>query len=351
MAYLKPQAPLMSGEDYIYPITTADQVVMDDGNRLSAVGVYLTYPDEADSTEVIGNNADTLGGIKATDYALKTDTIANSSKLGGKAPEYYLQPRNLLDNSDFEVAGDGIYGFASWIGNAGTITVNNGIKTFSAGSGYSFAAQTIFTNGSEVGKQYTLAITLEDGTRLAKSGIAPAPDGTNQKVCCEIVIADGAEIFMLTEANGDFKCRLNATRTGISFSFRELDLFEGAYTAENCPPHVPKGYANELLACGVADRGSIFAWKAVGASTGSAVSVPQCDEVMLYLTATNRTIYSFNSVILPYSAFVNSYIPMRLFVRGGNATITCANGNVTLTEVVLDGTTVTSTSRVDVYAR
>lgn len=36
MAYLKPQAPLMQGADYVYPITTADQVVMDDNSRLSA---------------------------------------------------------------------------------------------------------------------------------------------------------------------------------------------------------------------------------------------------------------------------------------------------------------------------
>lgn len=63
MAYLKPQAPLMQGADYVYPITTADQVVMPDGNRLSATGVWLQHPDESESTETTGLNAETFGGM------------------------------------------------------------------------------------------------------------------------------------------------------------------------------------------------------------------------------------------------------------------------------------------------
>lgn len=38
MAYLKPQSPLQHKDgDYFYPLTTADQVIMEDGSRLSAV--------------------------------------------------------------------------------------------------------------------------------------------------------------------------------------------------------------------------------------------------------------------------------------------------------------------------
>ena len=99
--YYKPQSPIQSGEDFIYPITTADQVKVDEDTRLNAVGVYLKNIDNSTDTTVYGNNATTLGGVAAEDYALKTDTAPDSSKLGGKAPEYYLQPRNLLDNSDF----------------------------------------------------------------------------------------------------------------------------------------------------------------------------------------------------------------------------------------------------------
>jgi hypothetical protein len=36
MAYLKPQSPLQHKDgDYFYPLTTADQVIMEDGSRLN----------------------------------------------------------------------------------------------------------------------------------------------------------------------------------------------------------------------------------------------------------------------------------------------------------------------------
>lgn len=33
MAYYKPQSPIKNGEDYIYPLTTHDQIIMADGSR------------------------------------------------------------------------------------------------------------------------------------------------------------------------------------------------------------------------------------------------------------------------------------------------------------------------------
>lgn len=39
MAYLKPQSPIKNGEDYIYPVTTADQIILSDGSRLEKNGV------------------------------------------------------------------------------------------------------------------------------------------------------------------------------------------------------------------------------------------------------------------------------------------------------------------------
>lgn len=37
MAFLKPQSPLIKGNDYFYPLTTADQVIMDGGYRLDQI--------------------------------------------------------------------------------------------------------------------------------------------------------------------------------------------------------------------------------------------------------------------------------------------------------------------------
>lgn len=99
MAYLKPQSPIKYNEDHIYPLTTVDQIIMNDGNRLSGVGVYLEKPEESDDTTTeTGVNADTLGGILPSDFVLdseldsyktevsnsylsKTGTAANSTKL------------------------------------------------------------------------------------------------------------------------------------------------------------------------------------------------------------------------------------------------------------------------------
>ena len=56
--FLLPQSPLMRGEDYVYPLTKAEQVVLADGTRLDKGGEIY---------------ADRLGGVSAENYALKTD--------------------------------------------------------------------------------------------------------------------------------------------------------------------------------------------------------------------------------------------------------------------------------------
>lgn len=184
----------------------------------------------------------------------------DSDKLGGKAPEYYTNPRNLLDNSDFEVGCSGKHGFARWDGtDSCTFVVNDGVKTFTSTSGYTYIYQIVFADGRDVGKPYTLAITLEDGTRLAASGNAPSPHESSQLVFCDIILENNCEVFLIKEPSGELRVRLNTKSTGASLSFRELDLFEGIYTADNVPPHVPKCYANELLACQVAEHGVLIA--------------------------------------------------------------------------------------------
>lgn len=71
--YYKPQSPIQSGEDFVYPITTADQIMKSDNSRrLEQAGL------------IVADNSTSLGGVAAEDYALKTDTAPDSSKLGGK---------------------------------------------------------------------------------------------------------------------------------------------------------------------------------------------------------------------------------------------------------------------------
>lgn len=76
--YYKPQSPIQSGEDFIYPITTADQIMKSDNSRrLEQNGL------------IIADNSTSLGGVAASSYALKTDTAPNSTKLNGQTASYY----------------------------------------------------------------------------------------------------------------------------------------------------------------------------------------------------------------------------------------------------------------------
>ena len=71
--YYKPQSPIQSGEDFIYPITTADQIMKSDNSRLEQNG------------EIVADNSPKLGGIAASEYALKTKTVPTSRTINGKA--------------------------------------------------------------------------------------------------------------------------------------------------------------------------------------------------------------------------------------------------------------------------
>lgn len=143
-------------------------------------------------------------------------TAADSSKLGGKAPEYYIQPRNLLDNSDFTnlVAQAGIggnhgavaYAADRWILDSGTVSYDAGV-----------------------------GLTL-NGTISQKLESQPAGQ-TSAFVCmvsgeASISYADGA--VTITSSGGVIKWAA---------------LYEGSYTADTLPPYVPKGYAAELAEC------------------------------------------------------------------------------------------------------
>lgn len=74
-SYLKPQSPLYhkAKDAYFYPLTTADQIVMDDGSRLnSELSKHLMIDiNNVNEAEPNGINADTLGGYAANEYVRK----------------------------------------------------------------------------------------------------------------------------------------------------------------------------------------------------------------------------------------------------------------------------------------
>ena len=287
--YYKPQSPIQSGEDFIYPITTADQIMKSDkSRRLEQAGLivadnstslggvaaedYALKTDTAPDSSKLGGVAaedyalktDTapdsskLGGVAASDYALKTDTAPDSSKLGGKAPEYYIQPRNLLDNSDFRnpVNQRGItttdssftgYVLDRWIAqNSGTmVTLDSNGLNVAASSGAIYLFQRL--NNVKNGKTYTFAAALSDGT-IGVCAFTLSSTTSTWEWIKEVRVSSS---FQISVAHSDwmplFVAMSNLTDTSARIIWAAL--YEGSYTAETLPPYVPKGYAAELAEC------------------------------------------------------------------------------------------------------
>lgn len=183
-----------------------------------------------------GFNATEFDGKTASDYLLKTDTAADSAKLGGKAPEYYLQPRNLLDNSDFKnpvnQRGKSEYSNVTY-----TYTIDRW-KTLDSGSVTVADGYIVTTNNliqfmpKNLNGIYTAAAKMLDGTLLIASGAIDT-----------LSIGDENTI----QAGNDGEMSYFALRKAGSFLWAAL--YEGSYTVETLPPYVPKGYTAELAEC------------------------------------------------------------------------------------------------------
>lgn len=182
-------------------------------------------------------NAESLGGVPAASYALKTDTAPNAEMLGGKAPGYYIRSVNLLDNSDFRNPVNQ-RGQTSYTENGYTIdrwrTWSDNIIT-EIKDGYLYHTEAIYqyVEGMDKNKVYTFAVKNTDGEIIICSGKpidSPYNNGIN--------IQSGVELpYVRIWGENQVK------------NIEWACLYEGTYTAETLPPYVPKGYAAELAEC------------------------------------------------------------------------------------------------------
>lgn len=162
---------------------------------------------------------------------------ADAQSLGGKAPEYYLQPRNLLDNSDFtnpvnqrgqsSYSGNFVRSIDRWLaaeGPSGSVSVkieDGGITFTTSGGGTVYLIQRFEKGYLDLSKQHTIVAYMADGT-VSFSGYIDTSEETMDGV--NVTFPSGSKI----------KC---------------VALYEGVYDASTLPPYVPKGYAAELAEC------------------------------------------------------------------------------------------------------
>lgn len=195
---------------------------------------------------------------------------SNALTLGGKPPEYYLQPRNLLDNSDFTnpvnqrgqtiySSEDGKYIFDRWIkrgaGSDTTIELTaDGAKITKLTTNYSALKQPInLAERPLAGKTITFAIKAKESCNaiLRITGAAIAAADTHIYAKTQF---SGAGIHTLTTTLPE---TLNYEYLSVCIMLNEIGsatvewaaLYEGSYTAETLPPYVPKGYGVELVEC------------------------------------------------------------------------------------------------------
>ena len=213
-----------------------------------------------------GFNATELNGKVASDYLQKTDTASDSAKLGGKAPEYYIQPRNLLDNSDFRnpvnqrgyegVDNKYMYPIDRWqfdkstdsAASAGYDSTNKYIWIINTNAAYADIHQKIEPKALKNGV-YTLAVKQ----RLF-GGMTLVVYSDNTKVAEKLVSPNSSDPIALVNftLNAVPSTALTVylyTATGNTVAFEWAALYEGSYTADTLPPYVSKGYAAELAEC------------------------------------------------------------------------------------------------------
>ena len=223
MDYKKPQSTIVHGGAGIYPLTTADQVILADGSRLEKDG------------------------------KISADSAANSAKLGGKAPEYYLQPRNLLDNSDFRNPVNQREQNSYSLGNWGGYTIDrwatyaNGVDLALTENGISFS-KGIY---QKISKD---TVAMYNGKNLTFS----AKIGDIVYICSGVITQTGSWHIAAECINGSSKIRMEVENTNDMMFIIEnssaatvewVALYEDSYTADTLPPYVPKGYTAEFAEC------------------------------------------------------------------------------------------------------
>lgn len=242
-------------------------------------------PGEGAVSTVNGVQPDTAGNVQLAPDDVgalpSSGTAANASLLGGKAPEYYVQPYSWVDNGNFanvvNQRGLTTYNTSDWNkycidrwrrrGDAAvlTVTVNPGKSiTVSKGGGTGSAAYGLLHSIGGVkellGKTVTFAVKILS-TTFSKTRIAISDGATSDGVGITLNKNDttGAGIHTVTATipetltNGYLNVLFwwgNDINDGAGkMEVEWAALYEGTYTADTLPPYVPKGYSAELAEC------------------------------------------------------------------------------------------------------
>lgn len=97
--FKKPQSPMEFEGTYFYPLTTCDQIVLEDNSRLNELLEGIPYiGEEIQGSQIVPVNADTLGG--KTEGMLSVANADNANMLNGKTIDAL---KSLIVNSIYPI--------------------------------------------------------------------------------------------------------------------------------------------------------------------------------------------------------------------------------------------------------
>lgn len=183
-----------------------------------------------------------------------TGYAENASNLGGKKPEYYLQPFNLFDNSNFQInqRGQTTYeGSAQYTVDRWTIfrqaTVNviaDGITiTPTSTTGIVYLEQRNLLKKFKTGKIYSIAYNIDGEIVCGTFTYNGETTGST------VIDTNGDNTIRVYFFSEFIEIRVAFGTTNKTYKVEWAALYEGEYTAETLPPHVPNGYVVDLMAC------------------------------------------------------------------------------------------------------
>ena len=233
-------------------------------NANTATGKANTAANNANKQAEAAKSAAAAANAAAKSWG--DSTAANSTKLGGKAPEYYLQPHNLLVNSWFgdyvnqrgssDYTVNGAYTIDMWyLGaqNTKAVVQYKSVKVVTTvGSAYASLCQKVQNIKKYAGKTLTFAAYVKSNV-VPKINVYNGSDsiankegtsGSYQVLVCSFAVPSDV-------ADNAISVRIlsKSTQADDYIEVQWAALYEGSYTADTLPPYVPKGYAAELTEC------------------------------------------------------------------------------------------------------
>lgn len=148
MAYIKPQSPLRQGTDYVYPVTTYDQIITPTGERWNGTIIRATDTAPEDAEIWIDTSEDNSTEIMPKD-ALKyiSFSIATGDWSGTSTFSYAISKAAITENMCMltlnisEASQQNLSAAINWSTSNGVLTFTTASKPSGTVTGYCVLAE------------------------------------------------------------------------------------------------------------------------------------------------------------------------------------------------------------------